>query len=69
MSFNAYSKKTRDKLEIIIAKHIKEMRRSMHWSGENQHIVKKIMNLFRENTWHVYVFMCIFRYEKTRYNN
>jgi len=50
MSFNVYSKKTRDKLEIIIAKHIKEMRRSMHWSGENQHIVKKIINLFRENT-------------------
>ena len=42
MSFNAYSKKTKNKLEIILAEHIKQIRRSMPWSGENTHIVKKI---------------------------
>tara|TARA_R110001592_G_scaffold138333_1_gene357228 strand:- start:837 stop:989 length:153 start_codon:yes stop_codon:yes gene_type:complete len=50
MSFNAYSKRTRDKLEIILASHIKDMRRSLPWTGENTHIVKKIMKLFRETT-------------------
>jgi len=50
MSFNAYSKRTRDKLEKILASHIKDMRRSLPWSGENTHTVKKIMKLFRETT-------------------
>ena len=68
MSFNAYSKRTRDKLEIILASHIKDMRRSLPWTGENTHIVKKIMKLFRETTWLVLQLCCIFIYDKRRNN-
>ena len=51
MSINAYDKRTKEKLEIILADHVKLIRRSGPWSGENTHIVKKIMKLFRKNTW------------------
>ncbi len=50
MSINAYDKRTRDKLEIMLASHVKQMRRSLPWSGENTHIVKKIIKLFKNNT-------------------
>ena len=50
MSINAYDKRTKEKLEIILADHVKLIRRSGPWSGENTHIVKKIMKLFRKNT-------------------
>ena len=50
MSIIAYEKKTRDKLEVMLADHVKQIRRSGPWSGENTHIVKKIIKLFKKNT-------------------
>jgi len=47
MTMKAYSKETRKKIEEILIVHVEDMRRSLPWSGENAHIAKKIMKLFK----------------------
>jgi hypothetical protein len=47
MSMKAYSRETRLELKRILNEHVKQMRRQLPWSGESDHVVKKIMKLFR----------------------
>lgn len=37
------------KIKKLIADHVKRMRRSMSWTGENDYVVKKIMKIIKEN--------------------
>lgn len=43
----AYSKETRLKLVKILKDHVKNIRRDIPWSGENDAAAKKIMKLFK----------------------
>ena len=36
------------KIKKLITDHVKQMRRSMSWSGENDIVVKKIMQIIKE---------------------
>jgi hypothetical protein len=36
------------KIKKLITDHVKQMRRSMPWSGENDIVVKKIMKIIKE---------------------
>jgi|TARA_R110001592_G_scaffold43858_3_gene141868 hypothetical protein len=47
MTMKAYSRETRKKIEEILIVHVEDMRRSGPWSGENAHVAKKIMKLFK----------------------
>ena len=47
MTMRAYSRETRLKLTKMLEDHIKEMRKNIPWSGENDVMVKKIIKLFR----------------------
>ena len=43
MCMKAYSRETRLKLTKMLENHVKEMRKNIPWSGENDVIVKKIV--------------------------
>ncbi len=47
MSMRAYSRQTRLELIKILKEHVKIVRKNIPWSGENDHIAKKIMKLFK----------------------
>jgi len=68
MSMRAYSKKTREKIKKLIKDHVEACRINIPWSGENDVVTKKIMNLFKETSWHILHFMCILWYEKWEIN-
>tara|TARA_A100001391_G_scaffold123758_1_gene84313 strand:+ start:156 stop:281 length:126 start_codon:yes stop_codon:yes gene_type:complete len=38
----------RNKIKKLIAEHVKKMRRSMSWSGENDYVVEKIMKIIEK---------------------
>ena len=44
----AYSKKTKEEIKKLIKEHVKEIRTNIPWSGENDLVTKKIMQLFRK---------------------
>tara|TARA_E500000318_G_scaffold1427_1_gene1866 strand:- start:345 stop:497 length:153 start_codon:yes stop_codon:yes gene_type:complete len=50
MSMRAYSKKTREKIKELIKNHVEACRTNIPWSGENDRVTKKIMNLFKETS-------------------
>ena len=50
MTMRAYSKETREEIKKLIKEHVKKIRRSIPWSGENDLVTKKIMKLFRETS-------------------
>ena len=47
MSMRAYSKETREEIKKLLKEHVKQIRRSIPWSGENDAVAKKIIKLFR----------------------
>jgi len=47
MSMRAYSRQTRLELKNILKEHVKEIRKNIPWSGENDAVAKKIMKLFK----------------------
>ncbi len=50
MSINAYSKETKNKVRQLIKEHVKNVRTNIPWSGENDVVTKKIMNLFKKTS-------------------
>jgi len=40
----------KEKIKSLIEKHVKKCRRQMSWSGENDHVVEKIMKIIKKNT-------------------
>ena len=44
----AYSKETKEEIKKLIKDHVKEIRTNIPWSGENDLVTKKIMQLFRK---------------------
>ena len=44
----AYSKETKEEIKKLLKKHVKEVRRNIPWTGENDLVTKKIMQLFRK---------------------
>tara|TARA_E500000305_G_scaffold31493_1_gene23931 strand:- start:789 stop:941 length:153 start_codon:yes stop_codon:yes gene_type:complete len=50
MSMRAYSKKTREKIKELIKDHVEACRINIPWTGENDRVTKKIMNLFKETS-------------------
>jgi len=37
-----------NRIKKLIADHVKQMRRTMSWSGENDIVVKKIMKIIKK---------------------
>jgi len=44
----AYSKETKEEIKKLIKDHVESMRRNIPWTGENDLVTKKIINLFRK---------------------
>jgi len=44
----AYSKETKEEIKKLLKEHVKDCRRNMPWDGENNSVIKKIINLFRK---------------------
>ena len=44
----AYSKETKEEIKKLLKEHVKQIRRNIPWSGENDLVTKKIMKLFRK---------------------
>jgi hypothetical protein len=40
----------KDKIKRLIEKHVKQCRRQMSWSGENDVVVEKIMKIIQKKT-------------------
>ena len=39
----------KNKIKKLITEHVKKMRRQMHWTGENDYVVKEIMKIIEKN--------------------
>ncbi len=48
MCMRAYSRETRLEVRRLIKEHVKNCRREIPWSGENDLVTKKIIKLFRK---------------------
>tara|TARA_R110001583_G_scaffold58304_2_gene173951 strand:+ start:749 stop:946 length:198 start_codon:yes stop_codon:yes gene_type:complete len=44
----AYSKETKKEIKELLKDHVESMRRNIPWTGENDLVTKKIINLFRK---------------------